>query len=152
VRTLRLVPTVAVAVGLLGLLIIPSSLAASSGQMTLAFGPTPMLNPCNNLEPVIVTGLVHTVWIMSDNRVETQTNWPDTSGIGASGTYYQANQTTHFAIVEVPKDSATIIFQESEELISQGPSPNFLVHFAFVIDFNTSEVKFRGDPTGVCSG
>src|SRR6266550_4616491 len=107
-RTLRLAPTVAVAVGLLSLLIIPSSLAASSGQMTLPFGPTLMLNPCNGA-PVIVTGQVHTVWIMSDHRVETQTNWPDTSGIGASGTYYQANQTTHFPIVEVPKDSATII-------------------------------------------
>src|SRR6266550_5563056 len=151
-RTLRLAPTVAVAVGLLGLLIIPSSLAASSGQMTLPFGPTSMVNPCNG-EPVLVTGQVHTVWIMSDNRVETQTNWPDTSGIGAtSGTYYQANQTTHFAIVEVPKDSATIIFQESEELISQGRSPNFLGHFAIVVDPNTSEVRLRGDPSGVCSG
>jgi hypothetical protein len=149
-HTPRLTRTVAVAVGLLGLLVVPSSLAASS-QMTLPFGPTPMVNPCNG-EPVIVTGQVHTVWIMSDNKVETQTNWPDTSGIGSSGTYYQANQTTHFAILEVPKDSATIILQDSYELISQGTSPNFLVHAAIVIDLNTSEVKLRGDPSGVCSG
>jgi hypothetical protein len=150
-RTLRLAPTVAVAVGLLGLLIVPSSLAASSGQMTVPFGPTLMANPCNG-DMVMVTGQVHTVWIASDNKVETQTNWPDTSGISWGGTYYQANKTTHFAILEVPKDTAKIILQESYELVSQGSAPNFLVHTAIVIDLPSGDVRFRGDPDGVCSG
>lgn len=151
-RTLRLARTVAVAVGLLGLLIVPSSAAAASGQMTMPFGPTLTANPCNG-DMVLVTGRVHAVWISSDNKVETQTNWPDTSGISVvDGTYYQANKTTHFAIQEVPKDTATIILQESYELISQGASPNFLVHMAIVIDLPSGEVKLRGDPEGVCSG
>jgi hypothetical protein len=135
---------------------VPTSAAAATGEDTVAFGPVPMENPCNG-DTVMVTGTMHMVWIASDTKLETQTNWPDTTGISlVSGTLYQANDASHFAVLEAPKDTATFTVQDSYELVSQDATSNFVVHASLVIkvDFDPFNVttKVRGDPDGVCSG
>jgi hypothetical protein len=133
------------------LVVIPAIGAAASGQTTVPF-TQPMTNPCNG-DVVTVTGEMHMVLVMSNNKAEIQTNWPDTNGMAINGTLYQANDANHFFIVSVPSGRSTIGLQDSYELVSQGASPNFLVHELMEITFDPSSgfsVKMRGEPE--CSG
>ena len=138
--TLRLARTVTVVAGLAVLAMLASGASAATYDVTTPFTDPAMVNPCNG-DVVSVVGEAHDVIVTNDNKFEVQENWPDTSGMTATGTLYQVNDASHIFIVTVPEGSFTIGFRDSFELVSQDASSNFLVH-------ETVEIKF--DPkTGV---
>jgi hypothetical protein len=132
--------------------VVVPAVGAAASETTMPFTQV-MPNPCND-DMVTVTGEMHMVMVMNGNKAEIQTNWPDTSGIAVNGTIYQANDATHFFVVSVPSGQFKLGFQDSYELVSQGPSPNFLVHelIEIVLDpsSNVISMKMRGEPK--CSG
>lgn len=131
---------------------VASSTAAGTFQMTTAF-TAPVTNPCNG-DPVVVVGQSHTVLVTGENRVEIQENWPDTSGLAADGTLYQANDANHVFVMTVPNGRFTIRLIDSFELVSKDPSANFLVHEIVEVIFDPEtgfNVNIRGAGAD-CSG
>ena len=141
----------ALGAGLVALLgFVSSSAAAVASDATVPFTQD-TTNPCNG-DAVTITGYLHIVIVMNDNKAEIQTNWPDTSGVDAvHGTRYQANDASHTSIVPVSPTDATFTFQDNYELISQGTEPNFLMHEYISIDVGSGTIiKMRGEPE--CTG
>ena len=132
---------------------LPSSAAATTTQMIVPVFPPSYPDPCTG-DMVFVTGDMHMTAISSGKKVEVQTNWQDTSGVGLpSGTMYQPNDANHFYILSVPKGQVTIGLRDSFELVSLDKNSNLLVHELLSITFFNgapTDVRMQGGAT--CSG
>ena len=132
---------------------LPSSAAATTTQMIVPVFPPSYPDACTD-DTVFVTGAMHMTAISSGTKVEVQTNWQDTSGVGLpSGTTYQPNDANHFYILSVPKGQVTIGLRDSFELVSLDKNSNLLVHELLSITFFNgapTDVRMQGGAT--CSG
>jgi hypothetical protein len=95
--------------------------------------PPPVIaNPCNG-EMVVLTGRWHilsafTVSATGQFSTHTQTNYENVRGAAvATGTSYQANDTTYFSD-HVSNGSDTFMERHDLELVSLGVLPNFIMH------------------------
>jgi hypothetical protein len=141
------------AVAFLGIgLALPSSAAATATTMTVPADPGPYPDSCS-ADVVTVTGYAHMTSISSGSKVEIQTNWQDTTGIGLTGRLYQPNDANHFYIMDVPQGQVTLGLHDSFELVSLDNTSNLLVHELLTITFVNgvpTDMKMQGNAS--CSG
>jgi len=132
---------------------LPSSAEATTTTLTVPADPGPYSDTCTG-DMVFVTGDMHMTTIRSGTKVEMQTNWQDTTGVGLpSGTQYQPNDANHLYILSVPKGTVTIALRDSFELVSLDNTPNLLVHMLLsttFVDGIPTDAQMQGSAT--CSG
>jgi hypothetical protein len=122
--------------------------------------PGPYPNTCT-LEEVLVTGTQNVVMNTSldangNGHVYLQIAWQKTTGQGIpSGMRYSANDTVHtFDREYLAGTASTLIIDDEYELISNGPSPNMILHSKMRIDVDADGVPTMRPPqfTGGCRG
>jgi hypothetical protein len=97
-----------------------------------------IVNPCNG-ESVTVNGFVHdTIQVTLDDsggtHVDIHDNFEDVSGIGSLGNTYQIPSALHAeANTSVGHENT---FTETFNVITEGSTPNFLIHIDFHITVN----------------
>ena len=137
---------------IVGAVLACSTAGAATTQITTPFTSV-VLNPCNG-ELVDVVGQSHMVTVINDNKLDLQENWPDTYGVGTSGTTYQVNDANHVFAATVPDSGFTLVLRDNFELVSNAASANFLVHVTVEFSFDpTKGFDEKISPTGEeCSG
>jgi hypothetical protein len=138
-RCARLLGPSLLAVAIAALLLVPAASAMTS-QTTIPFTDPLVPDTCTG-ETVFVTGTLHIAAVSNNNKLEVQTNWPDTTGFSLTREY-QANDASHtFAFSTGPK-AFTIGFSDSFELVSLDKTSNLLVHEEVKINLLTMETTF----------
>jgi hypothetical protein len=114
---------------------------------------TEVPNPCTG-ELVTVTGTLHVVTFMTDNKTGMTTNWPETFGVSNTGGKYQVNDTTQTYFLTAPKNSITFVIHQDLEVVSLDSSPNWLVHMTLGFKFDLDTLTFTDIERGSaeCSG
>jgi hypothetical protein len=92
-------------------------------------------NPCMPPDTVFLSGTIHVAVFQDENQGRIHTNWQDVSGVGLTGTIYQANEATRVYEVARPSGSFTFVLQDERTLVSKGRSEfqNFILREYFEI-------------------